>query len=308
MDKVVVTGGAGFIGSHLADELAGRGYRVVILDDLSTGSLRNIEAIPKERKVEFIRGSITDLPALRRVFEGALFVFHLAALPSVPRSIRDPLATHEVNATGTLKVLLAARDGGVSKVIYSSSSSVYGDTPTLPKREDMTPHPQSPYAVTKAAGEHYCQVFEQVYHLPTVCLRYFNVYGPRQDPDSEYAAVIPSFIKRTSAGESPVIFGDGEQTRDFTYVKDAVAANVLAAESGASGVYNIGSGNKVTLNELARLVIGLSGRDLNPVYQAERPGDIRHSLADISRARTFGYHPKFNIEDGLKSIYAELKK
>jgi UDP-glucose 4-epimerase len=308
MDKVVVTGGAGFIGSHLADELAGRGYRVIILDDLSTGSMRNIEAIPGDRKVEFIRGSINDLPAMRRVFEGALFIFHLAALPSVPRSVRDPLAVHEVNATGTLKVLLAARDGGVSKVIYSSSSSVYGDTPTLPKREDMTPHPQSPYAVTKAAGEHYCQVFEQVYRLPTVCLRYFNVYGPRQDPDSEYAAVVPSFIKRTGSGEPPVIYGDGEQTRDFTYVKDAVAANILAAESDASGVYNIGSGEKVTLNELARLVIRLSGRDLKPIYQAERPGDIRHSLADISRAGTFGYKPKFNIEDGLKAIYAGLKK
>jgi UDP-glucose 4-epimerase len=308
MDKVVVTGGAGFIGSHLADELAGRGYRVIILDDLSTGSMRNIEAIPKDRKVEFHRGTITDLPALRRLFEGARFVFHLAALPSVPRSVHDPLTVHEVNATGTLKVLLAARDGGVSKVIYSSSSSVYGDTPTLPKREDMTPHPQSPYAVTKAAGEHYCQVFEQVYRLPTVCLRYFNVYGPRQDPDSEYAAVVPSFIKRTGAGEPPIIYGDGEQTRDFTYVKDAAAANVLAAESEASGVYNIGSGAKVSISELARLIIRLSGRDLSPVYQGERPGDVRHSLADISRSRTFGYHPKFNIKDGLKAVYAGLKK
>ncbi len=308
MDKVVVTGGAGFIGSHLAEELAGRGYRVTILDDLSTGSMRNIETILKDHIVELFQGSVTDLPTLRRVFEGARFVFHLAALPSVPRSIKDPLPTHEVNASGTLKVLLAARDGGVSKVIYSSSSSVYGDTPTLPKREDMTPNPQSPYAVSKVAGEHYCRVFAQVYRLPTVCLRYFNVYGPRQDPNSQYAAVVPSFIKRCRDGEPPVIYGDGEQTRDFTFVKDAVAANILTAEGEASGVYNIGSGKKVTINGLAGLVIGLSGRDLSPEYQADRPGDIRHSLADISRARSFGYEPKFGIEDGLKYIFAGLKK
>jgi UDP-glucose 4-epimerase len=306
MEKVVVTGGAGFIGSHLADELAARDYRVVIFDDLSTGSTANVEAISP--KVEFERGSITDLPALQRVCEGARFIFHLAALPSVPRSIENPLASQEVNGTGTLKVLLAARDAGVSKVVYSSSSSVYGDTPTLPKREDMTPHPQSPYAVTKAAGEHYCRVFEEVYGLPTACLRYFNVYGPRQDPNSQYAAVIPSFIQRTGAGEPPVIFGDGEQTRDFTFVRDVVAANIQAAEGQASGVYNIGRGERVSLNELARLVIELSGRDLKPVYEGPRAGDVRHSLADISRARGFGYDPQFSLKEGLRYIYDSLKK
>ncbi len=307
MEKVAVTGGAGFIGSHLAEELVSRCYRVTIVDDLSTGKIENVERLNKRGGVEFVRGSITDLPALRRVFEGARFVFHLAALPSVPRSIKDPLASHEVNATGTLNVLIAARDAGVSKVIYSSSSSVYGDTPVLPKREDMMPHPLSPYAVAKATGENYCQVFELVFGLPTASLRYFNVYGPRQDPDSQYAAVIPRFIKRTRAGEPPIIFGDGEQTRDFTFVKDVVRANILAAESRASGVYNIGSGERVTLNELARLIIRLSGRDLIPRYGAERPGDIRHSLADISRAKGFGYQPEYDLDAGLKKVVEDFK-
>jgi UDP-glucose 4-epimerase len=302
VEKVVVTGGAGFIGSHVADELARRGYRVTILDDLSTGKLENIAGLLEKGGAELVRGSVTDLPALRQVLAGARFVFHLAALPSVNRSIDDPLASHEVNATGTLKVLIAAKDAGVKKVIYSSSSSVYGDTPVLPKREDMIPHPLSPYAVSKAAGESYCQVFEHVFFLATACLRYFNVYGPRQDPNSQYAAVIPSFVKRTGAGEPPVIYGDGEQTRDFTFVKDVVAANVLAAETGASGVYNIGRGERISLNQLARLVISLSGRDLAPVYEAERPGDIRHSLADITRARGFGYNPEYGVAAGLKIV------
>ncbi len=308
MDKAVVTGGAGFIGSHVAEELTERGYRVVIFDDLSTGSMANIEVLLENQDVEFHRGSITDLPSLNNVFRGARFVFHLAALPSVPRSIQEPLASHEINGTGTLKVLMAARDAGVSKVVYSSSSSVYGDTPTLPKREDMSPSPQSPYAVSKVAGEYYCGVFEQVYSLPTASLRYFNVYGPRQDPSSQYAAVIPSFIQRTGSGEAPVIYGDGTQTRDFTFVKDVAVANILAAEGTASGIYNIGRGESVTINELAQLVISLSGRDLSPKYEDPRPGDILYSLADISRAREFGYNPEFNLEDGLRSIYDSLGK
>jgi UDP-glucose 4-epimerase len=307
VDKVAVTGGAGFIGSHVAEELARRGYRVTIIDDLSTGKMENLETLSKNSNVEFIKGSVTDLAAMRKIFTGALFVFHLAALPSVHRSVEDPLAAHEVNATGTLNVLIAARDAGVKKVVYSSSSSVYGDTPKLPKREDMVPRPLSPYAVSKAAGESYCQVFEQVFNLPTASLRYFNVYGPRQDPNSQYAAVIPSFIKRTRAGEPPVIYGDGKQTRDFTFVKDVVTANILAAETGASGVYNIGRGERVTLNELARIVIKLSGRELTPVYEAERPGDIKHSLADISRAKGFGYHPEYDLAAGLKMVFEKFK-
>lgn len=306
MKKVVVTGGAGFIGSHLSEELAGN-YQVIILDDLSTGRMANIEPMLKKGDMRFIRGSITDLPLLREVLQGAEYVFHLAALPSVRRSVRNPQASHEVNATGTLRVLLAARDNGVSKVIYSSSSSVYGDTPTLPKREDMPPSPQSPYAVSKLAGEYYCRVFQQVYALPTVCLRYFNVYGPRQDPHSPYAAVIPRFIQRVTEGSPPIIYGDGEQTRDFTFVRDAVAANILAAESDATGVFNIGEGDRTSVNELARLIMGLIGHDLNPVHKAVRPGDIKHSLADISRAKAFGYQSRYNLREGLEETVREFR-
>lgn len=299
MEKVIVTGGAGFIGSHLTEELIKRNYSVTIIDNLSTGREENIAAIIAGKKVDFIRGTITDLPFLQECFKATRFVFHQAAIPSVPRSIDEPLLSHEVNITGTLNVLLAARDNGVKKVIYASSSSVYGDTETLPKREDMTPSPLSPYAVGKLAGEHYCRVFEQVYGLPTVCLRYFNIYGPRQDPDSEYAAVVPRFIKKISGGDSPVIFGDGEQTRDLTFVKDAVEANILAAESGARGVFNVSRGEMVSINHLAKLIIGLVGSKVAPVYREARPGDIKHSLADISRAKAFGYQPKYDLISGL---------
>ena len=250
--------------------------------------------------MDFIHGSITDPPLLQKLFQGAHYVFHQAAIPSVPRSIENPLVSHDVNGTGTLNVLLAAKDNGVKKVIYASSSSVYGDTPTLPKKEDMSAKPQSPYAVAKLAGEYYCQVFRQVYQLPTVCLRYFNVHGPRQDPESQYAAVIPSFLKRVLQGNPPIIFGDGEQTRDFSFVTDAVEANILAAESDAAGIFNIGSGEAISINDLARLIVRLVGNEVEPVYQPPRPGDIRHSLADISRAREFGYKPKHGLEEGLK--------
>lgn len=202
--------------------------------------------------------------------------------------------------SGTLNVLLAARENSIKKVLYTSSSSVYGDIPTLPKKEDMVPHPLSPYAVTKLAGEYYCQVFYQVYGLPTVCLRYFNVYGPRQDPNSQYAAVIPSFIKRALEGNPPIIFGDGEQTRDFTFVKDAVEASILAVESDARGLFNIAQGERITINELARLVISIVGENMEPVHQELRPGDIRHSLADISLARAFGYEPRCSLKEGLR--------
>ncbi len=300
MEKVIITGGAGFIGSHLAEELARRGYQVTILDDLSTGKMENIKELIKKGGVQFIQGSITNFSLLKELFQGAVYVFHQAALPSVPRSVKDPLATSEVNVTGTLNVLLAARDNKVRKVVYASSSSVYGDTPTLPKREDMVPHPQSPYAVSKLAGEHYCRVFQEVYGLATACLRYFNVYGPKQSPDSQYAAVIPRFIRWASEGSPLIIFGDGEQTRDFTFIADAVETNILAAESNASGVFNIGRGKSITINELAQLVIKLTGNNVEPVHRESREGDIRHSLADISKARTFGYEPRYNLEEGLE--------
>ena len=295
--KVVVTGGAGFIGSHLAQELARWGWRVIIIDDLSSGKRENIERLLN--KAKFIEGSILALPRLQKLFQGIDYVFHLAAIPSVPRSIDNPLISHEANVTGILNVLIAARDNGVKKVVYASSSSVYGDTPTLPKREDMPPNPQSPYAVTKLAGEYYCRVFEEVYGLATVCLRYFNVYGPRQNSGSQYAAVIPRFIKRASEGKASIIFGDGEQTRDFTFVKDAVAANILAAQSDASGIYNISRGESITINRLAELVTRLIGNKVEPIHQEPRPGDIRHSLADISKAKSFGYEPKHDLAAAL---------
>jgi len=257
--------------------------------------------------VEFVRGSITDFALVKNVFQGIDYVFHQAAIPSVPRTIEHPRATHEANITGTLNVLLSARDNGVKKVIYASSCAVYGDTPTLPVGEDMFSNPQSPYAVTKLAGEYYCQVFHQVYGLPTVCLRYFNIYGPRQDPASQYAAVIPLFIQRVLDDRPPIIFGDGKQTRDFAFVKDVAEANILAAESDAAGVYNIGKGERVSINRLAKLVIKLVGNSVEPLHEESRAGDIKHSLADISKARQFGYDAKYNLEAGLKKTINSLR-
>ncbi len=297
--RVVVTGGAGFIGSNLAKRLA-RDNQVIILDDLSTGRMKNIEELIGAKKVRFVRGSITDLPLLMELFQGVDYVFHQAALPSVPRSIDHPLASHEVNTTGTLNVLLAARDNGVKKVVYASSSSVYGDVPVMPKREDMTPNPQSPYAISKLAGEYYCSVFNRVYGLPTACLRYFNAYGPGQDPNSQYAAVIPRFIQSILNGEPPIVFGDGEQTRDFTFIEDVVAANTLAVKDKATGVFNISTGQRITINKLAAIINDLTGKALKPIYQEPRAGDIKHSLADISRAKGIGYEPKYTLPVGLK--------
>ena len=307
MKRAVVTGGAGFIGSHIANELVARGYQVAIIDDLSTGNKENIAALLKQSNVEFIEGSIVDLSLLNKLFRGVDYVFHLAAIASVPRSVKNPQASHEVNITGTLNVLLAARDTGVKKVIYASSCAVYGDIPTLPIKEEMLPKPQSPYAATKLAGEYYCQAFHRVYGLPTVCLRYFNVYGPRQDPDSQYAAVIPKFIQRVIDDKPPIIFGDGEQTRDFTFIIDVVEANILAAESEATGVFNIGRGQSISITRLTELILGLAGNNVKPVHEEPRPGDIIHSLADISRARSFGYEPSYNLEEGLRKTIASFQ-
>jgi UDP-glucose 4-epimerase len=297
--KAVVTGGAGFIGSHLAEELVNQGYSVIILDDLSSGKIENIADLLSEKKVEFIHGSVTDLPLLSRAFRGVSYVFHLAAVSSVAISIENPRQTHEVNVGGTLNVLLAVRERGVAKVIYASSAAVYGDAPGLPKKEDMTPQPLSPYAASKLAGEHYCQAFQRVYDLPTAALRYFNVYGPRQNPESQYAAVVPKFISRILSGNSPVIFGDGEQTRDFTFVKDAVNATILAAESDVSGIFNVANGESISVNRLVRLIVQSLKTDVRPVYDDPRLGDIKHSLADISLAKAFGYQPAYTLEAGL---------
>ena len=309
MSKAIVTGGAGFIGSHIAEELLRRGYRVIIFDNLSTGRLSNIEHVLESKNAEFTRGSITNLPLLQKLFSGVDYVFHQAAIASVPNSIKNPKASQNTNMTGTLNVLIAARDNGVKKLVYASSSSVYGNTPALPKVEDMSPEPQSPYAVTKLAGEYYCKVFQEIYGLNTISLRYFNVYGPRQDPDSPYAAVIPLFVTNVLAGKAPVIFGDGEQSRDFTFVKDVARANILAAESSVNGIFNIGSSTRITINYLAQLVIKLAGKNtIKPVYQKARAGDVLHSLADITKAQTFGYRPEYSLEEGLKEAVKYLRE
>ncbi len=300
MKKAVITGGAGFIGSHLAEEVFKRGYHVVILDDLSSGKMENIAGLLGNAGTEFIRGSIVGLPLLQKVFRGVTHVFHLAAIASPPKSMEDPLADHEVNLTGTLNVLMAARDNGVKKVVYASSAAVYGDTLTLPTGEDTPAMPRSPYAVAKLAGEYYCRVFTEAYGLPAVCLRYFNIYGPRQDPASDYAAVIPAFIQMASQGEPLTIDGDGEQTRDFVFIKDVVRANILASEGELSGVYNIGSGEGTTVNGLAEMIIRLTGGKVKPVYGDPRPGDITHSLADITRAAALSYRPAYSLEAGIK--------
>jgi len=308
MMRIVITGGAGFIGSNLAEVLAlAPNNEVCVVDDLSTGRVENL---PIASGIEFIKGSITDLQLMNEVLADADFVFHQAALPGVQRSIEDPAHTNEVNIRGTLNVLMAARDAGVKKVIYASSSSVYGDTPELPNREGMTPNPLSPYAVTKLVGEYYCKVFNDVYGLNTISLRYFNVYGPRQDPHSEYAAVIPRFVSRVLRGEPPIIYGDGQQTRDFTFVKDVVNANILAMNSDATGVYNIASGRMISIQELATLITRLTGRDsdLEPVFDKPRKGDVRHSLADISQARAvMGYKPEYSLERGLEETLRWFK-
>jgi len=298
--KIVVTGGAGFIGSNLSRELL-KDNDVIVIDDLSTGRIANIQDLVDEEKIEFKRGSITDLVFLQKNFIDVDFVFHQAAIPSVPRSVRDPVLSNYVNVNGTLNVLVAAKDNSVKKVVYASSSSIYGDTPTLPKHEDMKPQPLSPYAVSKLTGEHYCNVFTGVYDLPTVCLRYFNVFGPYQDPNGEYAAVIPKFINLLLDDKSPIVFGDGLQTRDFTFISDVVNANILAMQSNVTGVFNTAGGKQITINELVKIISQqLSKEDIKAVYKAPRPGDIKHSFADVSKAKKFDYESKFSLEQGLK--------
>jgi UDP-glucose 4-epimerase len=291
--KFVITGGAGFIGSHLAEALA-KENKVTVIDDLSAGKLENLAGLD----VEFQKGSITDFEHLRHSFQGADCVFHLAAIASVKKSVEDPLQTNAVGIDGTLKVLLAARDAGVRRVVLASSAAVYGSLEKLPKKESMTPEPMSPYAVSKLAGEHYARVFQELYGLDTVSLRYFNVFGPRQDPSSEYSGVISRFISALLQGGQPVIFGDGEQTRDFVYVADVVKANILASRS-STGVFNIAGGKSISLNALAKTIGKILGREVTPRYEAPRTGDIRHSLADISCAESLGYSPEYSIEEGL---------
>ena len=298
----LVTGGAGFVGSHIAAALAGAGARVRVLDDLSTGHAENLEEVSGD--VEFVRGGLTEPDALERALRGVEVVFHEAAIPSVPRSVEDPEATHRASVDGTFALLVAARRAGVRRVVYAASSSAYGDQPTMPKSEEMRPEPLSPYAAAKLVGEYYCQVWSRVYGFETVALRYFNVFGPRQDPSSQYSGVISRFISALASGGRPVIYGDGEQSRDFTYVSNVVDGNLRAAESpqAVGRVINVATGRQTTLNELLDALKKLTGRtDTEAEYREPRVGDVRHSLADITRAREWlGYEPQVGLEEGLR--------
>ena len=297
----LVTGGAGFIGSHIASALASSGARVRIIDDLSTGYRDNLDAIDAD--IDFVHGSLVDEIPLRRALEDVELVFHEAALPSVPRSVENPRQTHIACVDATLSLLIASREKRVRRIIYAGSSSAYGDQLTLPKSEDMLPDPLSPYAVAKLVGEYYCQVFTRVYGLETISLRYFNVFGPRQDPSSQYSGVVSRFISKLLSNEKPVIYGDGEQSRDFTYVDNVVEANVRAAETekGIGQVINIANGQSVTLNELLNELKTLTGKtDVQAEYHELRAGDVRHSLADISRAHEFlNFEPRVGLREGL---------
>lgn len=297
----LITGGAGFIGSNIAKRLVRDGESVRVIDNFSTGKRNNIDEI--KDKIDLIEGDIRDTGTVLKAVKDVDFIIHQAALPSVPRSIKDPITANDVNVTGTLNLLNAAKNLKIKRFVYASSSSVYGDTPILPKREDMPPNPQSPYAVTKLTGEYYCSVFYKVYGLPTVSLRYFNVFGPFQDPESQYAAVIPKFINAILHHNSPVVYGDGEQSRDFTFIDNVVDANILSCRNDKSSgkVFNIACGNRYTLNRLLTEVSYLTGNKANPQFIEPRSGDIRHSQADISSARELiGYRPKIDFREGLK--------
>jgi len=302
--RYLVTGGAGFIGSNTVDELVRRGHSVVVLDDLSSGKEENLAEI--RSKITFMKGSVTDLEVVQKAMHQAEYVIHLAARTSVPRSVKDPLETNRINVDGTLNVLIAARDNRVKRLVFAASSSAYGETPSLPKSEIMPSAPISPYGVSKYVGELYAQTFGRCYGLENVSLRYFNIFGPRQDPDSPYSGVLSRFATAFLEEEPPVIFGDGEQTRDFTFVDNAVQANLLACEaSGASGgLFNVGTGTRVSLNQTLELLRRITGKRLEANYEAPREGDIRDSQADISKAReVLGYEPTVQFEEGLQRTF-----
>ena len=303
MALYLITGIGGFIGSSLAHELLRRGEHVRGIDNFSTGKRENLSEILGQ--IDFHEADILDLNAMQRACAGVDYVLHQAAIPSVPKSVLDPIASNRANVDGTVNVLVAARDAKVKRVVYAASSSAYGDTPTLPKHEGMIPDPISPYAVAKLASEHYLTSFYRCYGLETVALRYFNIFGPRQDPSSPYSGVLAKFITQMLSGQQPTIFGDGEQSRDFTYIDNAVEANLLAckapAAQAAGKVFNVATGRRITLNETFKLLQNLTSYSGSPIYGEERGGDIKHSLADISLAeKHLGYKPKVNFEDGLK--------
>ena len=309
MARFLITGGAGFIGSNLARRLVSQGEQVVILDDFSTGKQENLEDI--RSSIEVIKGDICDIDIVRKATEGCDYVLHHAAVVSVVRSVEDPIRSNAVNVDGTLNCLVAARDAGVKRFIYAASSSAYGDSPTLPKREDMKPEPMSPYGVSKLVGEMYCKVFNDVFGLETVSLRYFNIFGPYQDPHSQYAAVIPIFITRLLRGMQPVVYGDGNQSRDFTYIDNAVEANLAAIDSphAPGKVINVACGKRFTLNELIEKLWDLTETRLEPIYTDPRPGDVRHSQGDITVAsQVLGYRPSVTFEEGLRRTVAWFRQ
>jgi len=304
----LVTGGAGFIGSHLVDRLLADGWRVTALDDFSSGREANLAQASGD--AEIVRGDLRDRSLLDRLLADVEVVFHQGAVPSVPRSVAEPLRTHDVNVNGTLGLLEAARSAGVRRLVFAASSSAYGDTPELPKVETMPPRPLSPYALQKYTGERYCQLYHRLYGLETVALRYFNVFGPRQDPKSEYAAVIPRFATACLRNEPPVVYGDGEQTRDFTFVGDAVAANLLAAdaEKAPGEVINVAGGRRVSLNQLLDELRSITGSSILARHEAARAGDVRDSLASLDRARDLlGYAPRVELRTGLGQVVEHLE-
>jgi nucleoside-diphosphate-sugar epimerase len=309
MGTYLVTGGGGFIGSHIAEKLVGEGQDVRILDDFSTGRRENIASFLSD--VTLIEGDIRDPEVVNDAVSGVDYVIHQAALASVPRSIEDPVTSNQVNVGGTLHLLVASKEHGVKRFVYASSSSIYGDSDKLPKSEEMNPNPKSPYAISKLAGEYYCGVFGEVYGMPTVSLRYFNVFGPRQDPNSQYAAVIPIFIKALLDGEAPTIFGDGEQTRDFTYIDNVVSGNLLAARSNVPGasVYNLACGGRFSLNYLYGRLKDYLNVSVEPKFAPPRPGDVKHSQADIGAAeRDLGFTVTDGLDDGLERTIEWYKK
>ena len=301
MASYLVTGGAGFIGSHLATELIRRGHRVRVADSLITGKRHNLDHIPA---VEFLEGDLADASFAQRAAEGMEYVLHQAAIPSVPRSVKDPIASNRANIDATLSILVAARDAGVKRFVYAGSSSAYGNTPTLPKREDMPTHPLSPYALQKLVAEQYCRMFTRLYGFETVTTRYFNVFGPRQDPGSPYSGVISLFATALLRGRQPVIYGDGEQTRDFTYVANVVDGVLRACEARtqvAGEVINVATAGRISLNELLGVMNAIVGTNLQAVYKEERAGDVKDSQADISKAKALlGYAPIVGLEEGLR--------
>jgi nucleoside-diphosphate-sugar epimerase len=300
MSHYLVTGGAGFIGSHLAEELTRRGHQVRVLDNLSTGKRRNLAHVPA---AELMEGDLADPEACARAVQGIDYVLHQAAIPSVPRSVKDPVSSNRANIDGSLNILVAARDAGVKRLVYAGSSSAYGDTPTLPKREDMPTRPLSPYALQKLVAEQYCQMFTRLYGLETVTIRYFNVFGPRQDPGSPYSGVISLFSTALLDNRQPSIYGDGEQTRDFTYVANVVDGVLRACDArNASGeVINVATGGRISLNQLLQTMNGIVGTNITPKYEAPRAGDVRDSQADITKAREIlGYAPIVDLEEGLR--------